>query len=84
MCRRIKKLLDECAGLQRHFIDLFLGSQSFLGPMLLELKESIQLLNGVDELRKNFVLNPSEQGDNMGAFAKRPVRTTIFLNSAVF
>ncbi len=59
--------------LQRHFIDLFAASQSFVGPMLLELKESLAVLNNVDDLRKHAVLSPMEQGDLMGAYTKRAV-----------
>jgi hypothetical protein len=44
--------------------------------MLLELKDSLLLVNGVDDLRKDFVLNPVDQGDQMGAYAKKAVSYT--------
>ncbi len=80
---RIKEVFDECASLQRHFIDTFATSHAFLGSMLLELKESLLLVNGVDELRKGFVLNPVDQGDQMGAFARKAV-SIIFIFRAFF
>lgn len=80
-------MFDECASLQRHFIDTFATSHAFLGSMLLELKDSLLLVNGVDELRKGFVLNPVDQGDQMGAYAKKAVSvlpsspSDLYLNS---
>eukprot|EP01034_Spumella_vulgaris_P021372 gene21372-27402_t len=73
---KIKEVFDECASLQRHFIDTFATSHAFVGSMLLELKDSLLLVNGVDDLRKGFVLNPVDQGDQMGAYAKKALSAT--------
>lgn len=70
---KIKKLLDECSNLPRHFIDTFASVQSSLCPMLLELRDSLAAVNNVDELRRIYALNPIDQGDQMGAYAQRSV-----------
>ena len=73
---RIKVLLDDCGNVNRHFIDTFASSSSFIRPMVLDLKESIVQSNNIDDLRNHYFLNPINQGEQMGSLAKRGLTAT--------
>lgn len=66
-------LITDCADVTRHFIDFFAPSLVFIKPILLQLKESIQIMDQCEDLRKSYLLNPINEGDAMGLPANRPV-----------
>lgn len=63
---RLKLLLADCIDLNRHFIDFFSSSITFIKPVLLQLKDTMLLMNKCEDLRKDNVLNPINEGENMG------------------
>lgn len=58
-------MLADCAELSRHFIDFFTPSLVFIKPILLQLKDSVSLMDHCETLRKDYVLNPINEAENM-------------------
>ena len=62
---RLKILLTDCGDLTRHLIDFFAPSLVFVKPILLQLRDSLALMERHEELRKEYVLNPVHEGKDM-------------------
>lgn len=73
---RLKLLMTECADLNRHFIDFFASSMSCVRPIVLLLRDSVGLMNNYETLRKDGVLNPINEGDNMGLPSIKPLSSS--------
>lgn len=73
---RLKLLMTECADLNRHFIDFFSSSMSCVRPIVLLLRDSVSLMNNYETLRKDGVLNPINEGDNMGLPSIKPLSSS--------
>ena len=62
----------------RLFIDDFFLHAEFVGNMMLELAESLQVYSNTENLRSKSILNPSNDGDNMTHPVKTMVRSLEF------
>lgn len=67
-------LLDN---IQRHFIDEFTISTDLIGGLLLQFYESLKVYDNCETLRKNNVLNPTNDGDQIS----HPARNKLYQRS---
>lgn len=68
-----RNVLLDIENLQRHFIDTFGTSFILLRPLLTQFQESLAYCEDCDGLRNSYVLNPINDGDQLGAPSVRQV-----------
>ena len=61
----------------RLYIDDFFLQSEFIGNIMLEFNDSIMVNSNTENLRSKYVLNPSNDGDNMTHPVKLPVGVCI-------
>jgi hypothetical protein len=71
---RLKVLLADCADLTRHFVDLFAPSLVFFKPILLQLRDSLAVMERCEDLRRDGLLNPINEEAGMSLPTLKPVR----------
>lgn len=74
---RLKTLLGECSELPRHLIDLFAPSLVCARPILLQLRDSLAAMEGWEDLRRGYALNPINEEALMAQPALKTVRQLV-------
>ena len=74
---RALTLLSRSEHVSRHFIDAFGHLVKFLKPLLLQIKSSYHYAEDIDMLRTNGILNPMNEGLDMGKPIENYLITTI-------